>query len=140
MAPVEFASNGVTVTLRALPSTAPSGARISRMSPCPDDGAVGECRNPTTRAPAVPLNRYSSTSPSGSIISTPIIPQPQAAILSAHAITRRPVVVAEDAIAIRSMMYLALSFDHRIVDGMTACRFVERIRERLEGMALDALD
>ena len=74
----------------------------------------------------------------GSIISTPIIPQPQAAILSAHAITRRPVVVADDAIAIRSMMYLALSFDHRIVDGMTACRFVERVRERLEGMALDA--
>jgi pyruvate/2-oxoglutarate dehydrogenase complex dihydrolipoamide acyltransferase (E2) component len=73
----------------------------------------------------------------GSIISTPIIPQPQAAILSAHAITRRPVVVADDAIAIRSMMYLALSFDHRIVDGMTACRFVERIREQLEGMALD---
>jgi 2-oxoglutarate dehydrogenase complex dihydrolipoamide succinyltransferase (E2) component len=74
----------------------------------------------------------------GSIISTPIIPQPQAAILSTHAIIRRPVVVAGDAIAIRSMMYLALSFDHRIVDGMTACRFVQRVCERLEGMALDA--
>ena len=68
----------------------------------------------------------------GSIISTPIINQPQAAILSAHAITRRVVALPDDAIAVRSMMYLSLSFDHRIVDGMTACRFVQRVCAYLE--------
>jgi 2-oxoisovalerate dehydrogenase E2 component (dihydrolipoyl transacylase) len=72
----------------------------------------------------------------GSIVSTPIIHQPQAGILSAHAITKRVVVLPDDALAVRSMMYLALAFDHRVTDGMTACRFVERIRGRLEGAAL----
>ncbi len=68
----------------------------------------------------------------GSIISTPIINQPQAGILSAHAITRRVVALPDDAIAVRSMMYLSLSFDHRIVDGMTACRFAQRVCAHLE--------
>lgn len=68
----------------------------------------------------------------GSIVSVPIINQPQAAILSMEAVTKRPVVV-EDAIAIRSMMYLCLSFDHRIVDGYTAGKFVQRIKQWLEG-------
>lgn len=68
----------------------------------------------------------------GSIVSVPIINQPQAAILSMEAVAKRPVVI-DDAIAIRSMMYLCLSFDHRIVDGYTAGRFVQRIRQWLEG-------
>ncbi len=67
----------------------------------------------------------------GSIISMPIINQPQAAILSMEAIQKRPVVI-DDAIAIRSMMYLCLSFDHRIIDGALAGRFLQRIRAWLE--------
>ncbi|MBI2954797.1 MAG: 2-oxo acid dehydrogenase subunit E2 [Chloroflexi bacterium] len=68
----------------------------------------------------------------GSIVSLPIINQPQAAILSMEAIVKRPVVI-DDAIAIRSMMYLCLSFDHRILDGYSAGKFVQRIRQWLEG-------
>lgn len=67
----------------------------------------------------------------GSIVSVPIIVQPQAAILAMEAIVKRPVVI-DDAIAIRSMMYLCLSFDHRIVDGLTASRFLQRIKTWLE--------
>lgn len=67
----------------------------------------------------------------GSIISAPIINQPQAAILSMEAIQKRPVVI-NDAIAIRSMMYVCLSFDHRIIDGAVAGRFLQEIRRWLE--------
>jgi len=67
----------------------------------------------------------------GSIVSTPIINQPQAAILSMEAIVKRPVVV-DDAIAIRSMMNLCLSFDHRILDGLLAGRFMQAVRRSLE--------
>ena len=71
----------------------------------------------------------------GSVVSTPIINHPQAAILSAEAIVKRPVVVEDttgDAIAIRSMMNLEVSFDHRILDGGTALRFLNGVKERLE--------
>jgi 2-oxoisovalerate dehydrogenase E2 component (dihydrolipoyl transacylase) len=67
----------------------------------------------------------------GSVVSTPIINYPQAAILSAEAVVRRPVVV-DDAIAIRSMMNLEVSFDHRVLDGGTALRFLNAIKRRLE--------
>ncbi len=67
----------------------------------------------------------------GSVASTPIINHPQAAILSAEAIVKRPVVV-DDAIAIRSMMNLEVSFDHRILDGGDAIRFLGAVKRRLE--------
>ncbi len=68
----------------------------------------------------------------GSVVSVPIINHPQAAILSADAIVRRPVVV-DDAIAVRSMMNLEVSFDHRILDGGAALRFLNAVKRRLEG-------
>ncbi len=68
----------------------------------------------------------------GGLIGTPILNQPQVAILALGAVTKRPVVIEEDAIAVRSMMYLSLSYDHRIVDGGLGVRFLERIRQGLE--------
>jgi 2-oxoisovalerate dehydrogenase E2 component (dihydrolipoyl transacylase) len=70
----------------------------------------------------------------GSVVSTPIINYPQAAILSAEAVVKRPVVV-DDAIAIRSMMNLEVSFDHRVLDGGAALRFLNAVKRRLEGYA-----
>ncbi|MBI3979904.1 MAG: 2-oxo acid dehydrogenase subunit E2 [Chloroflexi bacterium] len=67
----------------------------------------------------------------GSIQSTPIIPLPQAAIMTMEAIVKRPVVI-DDAIAIRSMMNLCLAIDHRVVDGLTAGRFLQSVKRRLE--------
>ena len=67
----------------------------------------------------------------GSVVSTPIINYPQAAILSAEAVVKRPVVV-DDAIAIRSMMNLEVSFDHRVLDGGAALRFLNAVKGRLE--------
>jgi 2-oxoisovalerate dehydrogenase E2 component (dihydrolipoyl transacylase) len=67
----------------------------------------------------------------GSVVSTPIINFPQAAILSAEAIVKRPVVY-NDAIAIRSIMNLEVSFDHRVLDGGAALRFLNAVRGRLE--------
>jgi 2-oxoisovalerate dehydrogenase E2 component (dihydrolipoyl transacylase) len=68
----------------------------------------------------------------GSVVSVPIINHPQAAILSAEAIVKRPVVV-DDAIAVRSVMNLEVSFDHRILDGGVALRFLKAVKRRLEG-------
>lgn len=67
----------------------------------------------------------------GSIMSQPIINQPQAAILTTEAIQKRPV-VRDDAIAIRSMMNLCLSFDHRVLDGAKALAFLQAVKRRLE--------
>jgi 2-oxoglutarate dehydrogenase E2 component (dihydrolipoamide succinyltransferase) len=67
----------------------------------------------------------------GSLLSTPIINSPQAAILGMHAIQKRPVVV-NDKIEIRPMMYLALSYDHRLVDGRESVSFLVRLKQLLE--------
>jgi 2-oxoisovalerate dehydrogenase E2 component (dihydrolipoyl transacylase) len=67
----------------------------------------------------------------GSVVSTPIINHPQAAILSAEAIVKRPVVI-DDAIAVRSMMNLEVSFDHRVLDGGAALKFLNAVKSRLE--------
>jgi 2-oxoglutarate dehydrogenase E2 component (dihydrolipoamide succinyltransferase) len=67
----------------------------------------------------------------GSLFATPIINQPQAAILGVGAITKR-VVVVNDAIAIRPMCFLSLTFDHRVLDGAVADRFLARVKEYLE--------
>lgn len=71
----------------------------------------------------------------GSVVSTPIINHPQAAILSAEAIVKRPVVVEGDAIAVRSMMNLEVSFDHRILDGGAALGFLNAVKRRLESLS-----
>ena len=67
----------------------------------------------------------------GNIIGTPIINQPQVAILGTGAIKKRPVVV-DDMIAIRSMMYISLTYDHRIIDGLYAGRFIQAVVKSLE--------
>lgn len=72
----------------------------------------------------------------GSVASQPIINHPQAAILTTEAIVKRPVVVG-DAIAIRSMMNICLTFDHRIMDGAEASAFTNAVKRRLEAIADD---
>jgi 2-oxoisovalerate dehydrogenase E2 component (dihydrolipoyl transacylase) len=71
----------------------------------------------------------------GTILSYSIIAPPQAGILAMDAIVKRPVVVEGDAIAIRSMMNLCLSFDHRVLDGVSAARFLQGVRRWLEGLS-----
>ncbi len=67
----------------------------------------------------------------GSLMSTPILNPPQSGILGMHKIEKRPVVI-DDAVVIRPMMYLALSYDHRIIDGREAVSFLARIKELVE--------
>ena len=68
----------------------------------------------------------------GSMLSTPILNAPQVGILGMHNIVKRAVVMPDDTIEVRPMMYLALSYDHRIVDGKEAVQFLVRIKEMLE--------
>ena len=70
----------------------------------------------------------------GSLLSTPILNPPQSGILGMHKIEKRPVVV-NDQIVIRPMMYVALSYDHRIVDGKEAVTFLVKIKQALEDPA-----
>ena len=67
----------------------------------------------------------------GGLMGLPVINQPNVAILGIGSIQKRPVVI-DDAIAIRSMVYLTLSYDHRVVDGATAHQFMGKIKEGLE--------
>ena len=67
----------------------------------------------------------------GSLMSTPILNIPQSGILGMHKIQERPVVI-DGQIGVRPMMYLALSYDHRIVDGKEAVTFLVRVKESLE--------
>src|SRR5438309_7174623 len=67
----------------------------------------------------------------GSLLSTPILNPPQSAILGMHAIQQRPV-ASNGQVVIRPMMYLALSYDHRLVDGREAVQFLVRIKECIE--------
>ena len=68
----------------------------------------------------------------GSMLSTPILNTPQVGILGMHNIVKRAVVMPDDSIEVRPMMYLALSYDHRIVDGKEAVQFLVRIKQLLE--------
>jgi 2-oxoisovalerate dehydrogenase E2 component (dihydrolipoyl transacylase) len=72
-----------------------------------------------------------NTGATGSVASQPIINQPQAAILTTESIVKRPVVI-NDAIAVRHMMNICLSFDHRVIDGMMAGQFLSSVKKRLE--------
>jgi pyruvate/2-oxoglutarate dehydrogenase complex dihydrolipoamide acyltransferase (E2) component len=92
------------------------GARARKLAPTELEGGTFTITNPGVF---------------GGVLSTPIIHQPQAAILGVQAIQKRPV-VRDDRIAIRSMMYLCLSYDHRIVDGATAVQFLQAVRRHLE--------
>ena len=67
----------------------------------------------------------------GSMLSTPILNPPQSAILGMHAIQERPMVVDGD-VAVRPMMYLALTYDHRIIDGKEAVQFLVSLKNSLE--------
>lgn len=76
-----------------------------------------------------------NTGSRGALFDTPVVFLPQSAILGTGIVVKRPVVVkqdGEDAIAIRSMVYLVLSYDHRIIDGADAARFLTAVKERLE--------
>ncbi len=72
----------------------------------------------------------------GALFGTPIIPPPQVAIIDVEAIVKRPVVVTDefgnDSIAIRSMMYLPISYDHRLIDGAYAAQFMQQVKKNLE--------
>ena len=76
-----------------------------------------------------------NTGSRGALFDTPIINQPQVAILGTGSVVKRPIVISDsgsDVIAIRSMVYLALTYDHRLVDGADAARFLTAVRARLE--------
>jgi pyruvate dehydrogenase E2 component (dihydrolipoamide acetyltransferase) len=83
-----------------------------------------------------------NTGSRGALFDTPIINQPQVAILGTGAVVKRPVVVTDengsDSIAVRSMAFLALSYDHRLVDGADAARFLVAMRTRLEDGSFEA--
>jgi pyruvate dehydrogenase E2 component (dihydrolipoamide acetyltransferase) len=82
-----------------------------------------------------------NTGSRGALFDTPIINQPQVGILGTGAVVKRPVAISDadlgETIAIRSMVYLALTYDHRIVDGADAARFLVTIKERLEAGAFE---
>jgi pyruvate/2-oxoglutarate dehydrogenase complex dihydrolipoamide acyltransferase (E2) component len=93
-------------------------ARANKLMPADVQGATFTVNNPGVF---------------GTVLSAAIINQPNAGILTMDAVVKRPVVV-DDAIAIRQMMFLSLSFDHRILDGLTAARFLGAVRRRLESV------
>ncbi|HEX8074954.1 MAG TPA: dihydrolipoamide acetyltransferase family protein [Thermoleophilaceae bacterium] len=93
-------------------------ARSRKLSPDEVGGGTFTITNP---------GRY------GALLATPIINQPQVAILDLEAVVRRPVVVGGDSIAIRPMTYLCMSWDHRALDGAMAAQFLSAVRGQLEG-------
>jgi 2-oxoglutarate dehydrogenase E2 component (dihydrolipoamide succinyltransferase) len=92
-------------------------ARDRRLTPDETKGGTFTITNP---------GRY------GALLATPIINQPQVAILDLEAVVKRPVVVGGDSIAIRPMTYLCMSWDHRALDGVLAAQFLGRVRRHLE--------
>ena len=81
-----------------------------------------------------------NTGSRGALFDTPVVFLPQSAILGLGAIVKRPVVIGQDSIAIRDMVFLAISYDHRIIDGADAARFLDSIKSRLESAAFTAQD
>ena len=67
----------------------------------------------------------------GALFGTPMINAPQAGILGTYSISKQPVIV-EDMIAIRSIMHLVLTYDHRLIDGLVAGKFLAAVRDRLQ--------
>jgi 2-oxoisovalerate dehydrogenase E2 component (dihydrolipoyl transacylase) len=103
------------------------------------DERIGRARSGSLRPEDVSGGTFTVNNPGalGSVVSTPIINHPQAAILSAEAVVKRPVVIEGDAIAVRSMMNLEVSFDHRILDGGAALGFLNAVKRRLEMLSPD---
>ena len=97
-------------------------ARANRLMPADLQGATFTVNNPGVF---------------GTLISMAIINQPNAGILTMDAVVKRPVVI-DDAIAIRHMMYMSLSFDHRILDGLIAARFLTSVKRRMETWTPDS--
>ncbi|MGK5672684.1 2-oxoglutarate dehydrogenase, E2 component, dihydrolipoamide succinyltransferase [Micromonospora sp. URMC 106] len=83
-----------------------------------------------------------NTGSRGALFDTPIVPSPQSAMLGTGAVVKRPVVVNDpelgEVVAVRSMVYLALSYDHRLIDGADAARFLVAVKERLEAGNFEA--
>jgi 2-oxoglutarate dehydrogenase E2 component (dihydrolipoamide succinyltransferase) len=99
---------------------------------------AGRARNNDLTPDEVRGGSFTITNPGGygSIIATPVINQPQVAILDTEAVVKRPVVITDelgnDAIAIRPMTYLCMSWDHRALDGALAAQFLSALRKNLE--------
>ncbi|MFQ5861424.1 MAG: dihydrolipoamide acetyltransferase family protein, partial [Dehalococcoidia bacterium] len=109
-------------------------------------GLAKACRDLTVRAREGKLRledvqggtfTVNNTGALGSVVSQAIINYPQAGILTTEAIVKRPVVVEGDTIAIRHMMNVGLSFDHRVADGAQAAAFLQAVKGRLEAMGPD---
>ncbi|SRR5579883_1228068 len=111
--------------------------------------AVGELANKARQKKLTPDDisggTFTLTNPGmfGNILSTPIINQPNLAIMTTGAIVKRPVVKTDadgnDYIAIRSMMFLGLSHDHRLIDGLYAVQFTERVKQYMEAFKGDGI-
>lgn len=129
---------GIAVSLGADGLVVPVVRDAQELSP---EGLAARIRDLARRARAGELSpddvrggTFTITNPGqyGSIMATPVINQPQVAILDLEAIVKRAVVVAGDAIAVRPMTILGLSWDHRALDGVLAARFLGTMRERME--------
>jgi pyruvate/2-oxoglutarate dehydrogenase complex dihydrolipoamide acyltransferase (E2) component len=110
----ELSHEGLATRIRDLAER----ARARRLNPDETKGGTFTITNP---------GRF------GALLATPIINQPQVAILDLEAVVRRPVVVGGDSIGIRPMTYLCMSWDHRALDGALAARFLSSVRANLEG-------
>lgn len=97
---------------------------------------AGKARDGKLETKDVQGGTFTLTNPGsyGALFGSPMINAPQAAIAGAYAITKRPVIV-NDMIAIRSIMHLVLTYDHRIVDGLLAGRFLQSVKAKLEGFS-----
>src|SRR5689334_21865727 len=95
---------------------------------------ANRARSKELRPEEVQGGTFTITNPGafGALLATPIINQPQVAILDLEAVVKRPVVVAGDSIAIRPMTYLCMSWDHRALDGAYAAQFLSAVRKRIE--------
>jgi pyruvate/2-oxoglutarate dehydrogenase complex dihydrolipoamide acyltransferase (E2) component len=133
---------GIAISLGADGLIVPVIERAQELAP---EGLGRRISELATRARAGELSpdevrggTFTITNPGGfgTLASTPIINQPQVAILDLEAVVKRPVVVSDDAgrdsIAIRPMAYLCLSWDHRALDGALAAQFLATLRERIE--------
>lgn len=103
---------------------------------------AGRARNKKLQPDEVQGGTFTITNPGqfGGLFGIPIINQPQVAILGLGGIVKRPVVVEGDAIAVRDMVYMCLSYDHRLVDGALADHFMARLKQMLENWDGSVLD
>ena len=100
------------------------------------DTAINGARDGTLRADEYTGGTvtFNNTGALGSVISQPILPANTSAILTFEAIVKRPVVVSGDAIAVRPIVNVCLTFDHRVLDGLEACGFLQDLKQRLESL------